>query len=61
MRKECIEIWVRIDYIGSVVLVNSCKNSNEDDGKETIIKGKTTILVDETFQPLIEELRFFSK
>tara|TARA_R110000868_G_scaffold22864_3_gene93236 strand:+ start:610 stop:1503 length:894 start_codon:yes stop_codon:yes gene_type:complete len=41
--------------LGSLVLVNSCKNSNKDDGKETIIKGKTTILVDETFQPLIED------
>jgi hypothetical protein len=26
--------------LGSLVLVNSCKNSNKDDGKETIYKGK---------------------
>ena len=38
-----------------VVSVNSCKQSNKDDGKETILKGKTTILVDETFLPLIED------
>jgi phosphate transport system substrate-binding protein len=38
-----------------ITLVTSCKQSNKDDGKETILKGKTTILVDETFLPLIED------
>jgi phosphate transport system substrate-binding protein len=38
-----------------VVSVNACKDAKNDDGKETILKGKTTILVDETFLPLIED------
>tara|TARA_R110002126_G_scaffold278679_2_gene425296 strand:+ start:161 stop:1096 length:936 start_codon:yes stop_codon:yes gene_type:complete len=55
MRKNVLRFGYVLIILGSLVLVNSCKNSNKDDGKETIIKGKTTILVDETFQPLIED------
>jgi phosphate transport system substrate-binding protein len=37
----------------SVVLINCNKKTNNND--ETIIKGKTTILVDETLMPIIED------
>lgn len=33
----------------------SCKQSNEGTDKETILKGTTTILVDETLKPIIED------
>lgn len=33
----------------------SCKQSDSKNNKETIIKGKATILVDETVKPLIED------
>jgi phosphate transport system substrate-binding protein len=34
----------------------ACKqNDNKDNGKETILKGKVTILVDETLKPIIED------
>ncbi|RVT73173.1 phosphate ABC transporter substrate-binding protein [Flavobacterium sufflavum] len=38
--------------IGSLV---SCKQSDSQSNKETILKGKTTLLVDETVKPLIED------
>lgn len=33
----------------------SCKESNAKNGKETILKGKITLLVDETVKPLVED------
>lgn len=38
-----------------VVLFVTCKQSDAKKNKETIIKGKTTLLVDETVKPLIED------
>ncbi|GGA77741.1 phosphate ABC transporter substrate-binding protein [Flavobacterium palustre] len=37
------------------VLFVTCKQSDAKKNKETIIKGKTTLLVDETVKPLIED------
>lgn len=55
MKKNVVHAVYLILILLLVVSVNACKDANKDDGKETILKGKTTILVDETFLPLIED------
>ena len=55
MRKNVLKIGYLFMIAVIVAFANSCKQTNKDDGKETILKGKTTILVDETFLPLIED------
>jgi hypothetical protein len=40
-------------FVSVLALAYACKQSGKDDGKETIL-GKTT-LVDDSFQPLIED------
>ncbi|WP_026715086.1 PstS family phosphate ABC transporter substrate-binding protein [Flavobacterium daejeonense] len=39
----------------AVIFFISCKDSNLKKDKETILKGKVTLLVDETVKPLIED------
>ena len=55
MKKNVVHAVYLILILLLDVSVNACKDANKDDGKETILKGKTTILVDETFLPLIED------
>ncbi|UQD55988.1 PstS family phosphate ABC transporter substrate-binding protein [Flavobacterium sp. K5-23] len=39
-----------------ILVLFACKqNDNKDNGKETILKGKVTIIVDETLKPIIED------
>lgn len=42
-------------FFSVAVLFVSCKQSEAKKNKETIIKGKTVLLVDETIKPLIED------
>ena len=42
-------------FFSVVALLVSCKQSEANKNKETILKGKTTLLVDETVKPLIED------
>jgi len=42
-------------FFSVVALLVSCKQSEANANKETILKGKTTLLVDETVKPLIED------
>ena len=55
MKKNILKIGSLLILFAALAFAISCKQSRKDDGKETILKGKTTILVDETFLPLIED------
>jgi phosphate transport system substrate-binding protein len=55
MKKNIVKYGYLFSLGMVITFAISCKQSNKDDGKETILKGKTTILVDETFLPLIED------
>lgn len=53
MRKNVLLLFVVSFFIGS--FLGSCKRSDSKKEKETILKGKATILVDETVKPIIED------
>jgi phosphate transport system substrate-binding protein len=55
MKKKVLRVGYLTLFLLIVALTNACKQFGKDDGKETILKGKTTILVDDTFQFLIED------
>jgi phosphate transport system substrate-binding protein len=39
----------------AVLLIFSCKDKKSDEARDTILEGKTTILVDETLLPIVED------
>ena len=43
-------------FIFILFLVITCKQSNSRDKEETIIQGETTVLVDESLKPVVEDL-----
>lgn len=50
-----IILLLSVFFFSAVGLFVSCKQSDSNKNKETILKGETTILVDETVKPLIED------
>ncbi|OYX82105.1 MAG: phosphate ABC transporter substrate-binding protein [Flavobacteriales bacterium 32-34-25] len=53
MRK--IVLALSVFFVFAIGFFISCKQSESKSGKESIIKGKATILVDETVKPIIED------
>ncbi|GEL10936.1 phosphate ABC transporter substrate-binding protein, PhoT family [Flavobacterium glycines] len=53
MRKLILLLTVSFVFVSGLFI--SCKQSGSKQDKETILKGKVTILVDETVKPLIED------
>ncbi len=45
-----------IFFIFMVFVLITCKHGNADSKKETIIQGETTVLVDESLTPIVEDL-----
>lgn len=52
--KKILLLWLGLLFFGVGFFV-SCKQSDSQKNKESILKGTTTILVDETVKPLIED------
>ncbi|MGM8361416.1 PstS family phosphate ABC transporter substrate-binding protein [Flavobacterium sp. ARAG 55.4] len=52
--KKIALLWLGLLFFGIVFFI-SCKQSNSQKDKESILKGTITILVDETVKPLVED------
>ena len=52
--KKILLLWLGLLFVGVGFFI-SCKQSDSQKNKESILKGTTTILVDETVKPLIED------
>ena len=52
--KKILLLWLGLLFVGVGFFI-SCKQSDSKKDKESILKGTTTILVDETVKPLIED------
>jgi phosphate transport system substrate-binding protein len=53
--KKLAKFKYLIVFLMLIILAVACKQSDSKKDKETILKGSTTILVDETIKPLIED------
>ena len=53
--KKRLRFYVLAPFL-VILLVFSCnKNANKNEGTDTVIKGKATVLVDETLLPIVED------